>query len=554
MKPDHQTKSQISYYLNLALEGFLSEEDILCLNRLLEHNDSAQDLYLDLVEINCALRKLDWTSEILPLSGVNAFEENLWTALAQYERNAPAVEVEKPEESVPEDRPSVKVRKHTSRLSVVMAITSFAALLFILAYVHLYPRVYPESTAVLLDSTHARWANSALALNAGDMIMNTDETHVLLSGVVKIKSHLGPDVIIEGPAQFEFPEMDKLMIHSGRLYVKVPPNAIGYTIQTPMFRAIDLGTEFGVKVDVDGSGDVHMYSGKASIMSGSQGKTQESQILTEGSARSITADGKIKEAPFNLTAFVRQFNSQKQIIWRGEPLSLADLVGGGNGFGSGIYGSYIDPNDNSRRTIVGDKKEGGQILDSVYRAASPNRYIDGLFVPNGKNGPIEVTSIGHLCNEIPVTSGRYWYGVICWAEKTWGRRILLDGIIYGTREQPALLMHSNMGITFDLEAIRQDLSDRTVTEFTTICGLSDAYGRKDIQPFADLWVLVDGKLKFSKRNMTIGQVDTIQIPLSKSDRFLTLITTEGDENVLVDNKSPIFNDWCVWGNPVLKIE
>lgn len=553
-KVDLQTKSQISYYLNLALEGFLTEEDLFCLNNLLEHNDSAQLYYLDLVDINCALRKMDWTSEILPLNGVNAFEENLWTALARYEKNAPAVEIEEPEG---QEIPAVNVRKppkQTSHLSVVMAIISFAALLFILAYVHLYPRVYPESTAVLLDSTQARWANPDLALNAGDLIMNTDKTHALLSGVIKIKTSLGPHVIIEGPAQFEFPEMNKMMLHSGRLYVKVPQNAIGYTVQTPFFSTIDLGTEFGVRVDVDGSGDVYMFSGKASVVSGSQGKTRESQLLTKGAANRISTDGQIKNISFDAASFVREINSQKQVIWRGEPFCLADLVGGGNGLGTGISGSYLDPKDTLWRTITGERKEGGQILDSTYRPVLSSDYIDGLFVPNGQNGPIEITSSGHRFQEVPVTSGRYWYGVICWAEQIWGRTIVLDGRVYGTPQRPALLMHSNIGITFDLEAIRRDLPSCSITEFSSVYGISDAYGRKDIQPYADFWILVDGVLKFSRRNVTIEQADMIRIPLSKSDRYLTLVATEGEENVLVDNKSPIFNDWCVWGNPVLKIE
>jgi hypothetical protein len=556
---DFQTKKEIRYCLNLALEGLISDKEYIRLNQLLANDRTAQDYYLELLDINCALRQLDWTSKILPLTGVNSFDEDVWVSLASHEQNAPAIEVEKPETPLTESiRPlrSVECKRNpANRTPLIIVITSLAALLCFMVYLHSLPEVYTEPTAVLRDSDNARWANSALSLESGDMIMNTDKTHVLLSGAIKIETLLGPEVIIEGPAQFEFPEKDKVNLHSGRLYVKVPKNAIGYTVATPSFSVIDLGTEFGVKVDVDGTSVVHMFSGKASLVSGTQGQTRESQILTQGTARRILASsGQIEDIPFNPTTFIQELNTRRKVVWRGEPISLADIVGGGNGLGTGIGGSYLDPDDTLWRTITGDRKEGGQTLESTYRPVLSNDYIDGLFVPNGQNGPIEITSSGHHFQEVPVTSGRYWYGVICWAEKTWGRTISLDGVVYGTSQQPALLMHSNIGITFDLEAIRRDLPGGSITEFSSLYGLSDAYGRKDIQPYADFWVLVDGQLKFSRRNATIGQTGTIRIPLSESDRFLTLITTEGEKNVLKDNKSPIFNDWCVWGNPVLKIE
>ncbi len=560
-KPDLKTRSQISYYLNLALEGLLTDEEAAQLNQLLEQNDPAQDFYLDLVEMNYALRKLDWTSGGLPVEADSGLEENLWTALAVYEKTAPAVEVEPTEEPAEKKKvssPAPKVEKRISRMSIVMAITSFAALFLILAYVHLFPRVYPEATAVLLDSTEARWANPAHSLRAGDLIMNTDQTRVLLSGVVKVRSYLGPEVIVEGPAHFEFPEMEKLRLHSGRLYVKVPPNAIGYTVQTPFFSAIDLGTEFGVKVDVDGSGDVHMFSGKASIVSGSRGQTRESRLLNEGGASRILKDGRIRETLLNATAFVREIDSQRRVIWRGEPVDLADIVGGGNGLGTGLRGSAIDPEGAQWyevSTIYTETWPGRKPSDETYQRISFNSFVDGVFVPNGETGEVIISSAGHVFEEAPPTSGTYWHGVTHWDDSK-GRSIVLDGDRFGTPEKTALLMHPNLGITFDLEAIRENYPGRVITEFSAFYGVSDAYPDKKVQPSADFWILVDGQVKFKKLDVKLLQTGRIQIPISQSDLYLTLITTQGRENYSAESqhKGPTYNDWCVWGSPVLRLD
>jgi hypothetical protein len=56
---------------------------------------------------------------------------------------------------------------------------------------------------------------------------------------------------------------------------------------------------------------------------------------------------------------------------------------------------------------------------------------------------------------------------------------------------------------------------------------------------ADVWVLVDGQVRFSRMKFrrSDGPAE-IDIPLKPTDRFLTLISTDGGDAIACDN--PVF--------------
>ena len=111
-------------------------------------------------------------------------------------------------------------------------------------------------------------------------------------------------------------------------------------------------------------------------------------------------------------------------------------------------------------------------------------------------------------------------------------------------------MHSNVGITFDLVSLRQLLPGQSIIEFAAIYGIPD----RSTNPTADFWVLVDGQLRFSQKDMKSGQSGKISVPLSDSDRFLTLITTEGKTESVSTGAAPTYQTACVFGTPILILE
>jgi hypothetical protein len=84
-----------------------------------------------------------------------------------------------------------------------------------------------------------------------------------------------------------------------------------------------------------------------------------------------------------------------------------------------------------------------------------------------------------------------------------------------------------------------------ITQFKAVCGVSDEAGKGANK--ADFWVLVDGQKRFEAKGLQSGTgFREISIPLNSQDRFLTLVSTDGD-------LSPNY-DWGFFALPRLEIE
>ena len=320
---------------------------------------------------------------------------------------------------------------------------------------------------------------------------------------------------------------------------------------------MDLGTEFGISVDPRGESTVQMYKGKASVISGRRGQTLSSVLLTAGNAGKVHYEtGQFSSTKFDENAFVQSFDSQQNIIWRGEKINLADIVGGGNGLGTGKLNAGINY-DGSTEILSTETSADGP---KAYIRIPSNPFINGIFIPNGQT---PVTSQGHLYN-FQETNGRYWLGVVngAWHQvsvtsKVPRHNLRLDGKIYGIEGNPAIGLDANQGITFDLDAIRSHFRLRGTLRLTALCGISQTYNDyinimdktfyKE-NPKASFYVLVDGKVKFEKIDATPSDpAGRIEISIDPQERFLTLAATQGSDGT--NN-----GDWTLFAEPVLQIE
>ena len=103
-----------------------------------------------------------------------------------------------------------------------------------------------------------------------------------------------------------------------------------------------------------------------------------------------------------------------------------------------------------------------------------NPFIDGVFVPNGRTEQI-ISSMDHVFQECPITQGEVWTDIINMpisSGKEWkpegisNRGQLVQRASPDTAaSRPSILMHANLGITFDLRAIRSMLPDVKITRF-----------------------------------------------------------------------------------------
>jgi hypothetical protein len=401
--------------------------------------------------------------------------------------------------------------------------------------------------ATLADTMDARWdvemARGAL-LHKGQ--------YKLQRGYARIVFDKGADVLIEAPAEFRLRSAQRMTLTSGQLFAEVPASARGFRVDTAQASVVDLGTRFGVKARPDQASDLHLFKGQASLTPRAAGA---GQILTEGQAKSVDAAGQVKDIQIDGTAFVRRFFSRSRLIWRGQPIDLADVVGGGNGFGTGQLSRWLEIStglDGTRYIVNGQTTQQYQTTDNRYHRVTHLPYVDGVFSPDGSTGPVQVSSQNHLWQDCPRTSGTYFEDIfngdyIPAGAKSHGS--VLNGQAFGTREHPAIALHSNAGITFDLDAMRGDIPGLEIVEFKTTCGISGDVRRHldgTEKGRADFWVLVDGKKRFEAVGIDANsRPQEISVPVGGHERFVTLVTTDGDGR-------PNY-DWGFFAEPRLEV-
>jgi ferric-dicitrate binding protein FerR (iron transport regulator) len=87
----------------------------------------------------------------------------------------------------------------------------------------------------------------------------------LEAGLAEIHFRNGAELILEGPADLEIRGPGAGWLYSGKVAVHVPERAIGFTLDSPGGRVIDLGTSFGVEVGSDGATETQVFEGKVKI-------------------------------------------------------------------------------------------------------------------------------------------------------------------------------------------------------------------------------------------------------------------------------------------------
>lgn len=201
---------------------------------------------------------------------------------------------------------------------------------------------------------------------------------------------------------------------------------------------------------------------------------------------------------------------------RGEPIDLADLVGGGNGFSSGERGLGIDVRSGrpqERRLGDLDDIRPGKFVPVDWPA------IDGVFVPLA--GETRISSAGHVATGLPANGGKAWDAIRNGpVNNQFTTR--LGPIDYASPGHSMIGLHANAGITFDLRAIREMAKTDLPITFSTVVG----YGGELQAPSAEFRILVDGDLRAEGK---IGREDAsaVEFEIGTESRFLTLISTDG---------------------------
>jgi hypothetical protein len=110
------------------------------------------------------------------------------------------------------------------------------------------------------------------------------------SGTALIAFNSGATAVVEGPAVLSIESANRMFLKSGKLTAEVPPPASGFTVNTPRFNAVDIGTRFGVSVESNGDSELHVMQGKVEVSRASGNSV--STLVREGLA--FRADGRTR--------------------------------------------------------------------------------------------------------------------------------------------------------------------------------------------------------------------------------------------------------------------
>ncbi len=110
----------------------------------------------------------------------------------------------------------------------------------------------------------------------------------LASGAATLTFFNGATLFLEGESELDLQGMDRVACQRGRLRVRMPEGATGFTITGPGMAVVDLGTEFGMNVATDGRVALRVFEGKveASVLN-RDGYTLRSELLEKDESAAI---------------------------------------------------------------------------------------------------------------------------------------------------------------------------------------------------------------------------------------------------------------------------
>ena len=257
------------------------------------------ELMLQLADETITQEDFDWLQDILKTDP---------EALDQYVEQIANQSLLRMEQAGESELPGIIIQKPEKKKNpyIPIAITVAAAcmvLSILVTFMGNRPTVSSDGIAKVLK------VNDAVGIDGNAWLENSflsEEVIELKSGQAEIQTKLGVTLILEAPAKLKIDKNDPLksFLYKGQIVARVPPNAIGFTIETPTAKVIDLGTEFGVSADDETGTAIQVYDGEV-ITSTLDGSSQERLIVGQAVRVGKEKGAKLEELPFQPDRFVR---------------------------------------------------------------------------------------------------------------------------------------------------------------------------------------------------------------------------------------------------------
>lgn len=230
------------------IEGILSEEERVELNDHLRGDPEACECYLKIVEVHALLGEAH-SSERPPLE-LNDLPEFMQGDEADV---------------IPFSAQGKKPSRNYLIVGIALA-AAFAILLNVSVIFWNYNEPEPSQAtgiAVLSRLVEPKWSKSSSPVEEGSALFPGQFS--LESGLAQIEFFSGASVIVEGPVTLNLISAFAIECEEGKLRAFVPEPAQGFTVKTPDYDAVDLGTEFALSVGSNGQSEVHVVDGEVRL-------------------------------------------------------------------------------------------------------------------------------------------------------------------------------------------------------------------------------------------------------------------------------------------------
>jgi hypothetical protein len=159
------------------------------------------------------------------------------------------------------------------------------------------------ATAIKVEDV--RWEpGDGLAPGEGEAV--TPGRLRLASGRLTLAFFNGVSLSIEGPADLELLGADRVFCHHGKLRARVSRGAEGFTVLSPGYEIVDLGTEFGLNLEPGGKSRVMVFEGEAAVsVLDKDGRPVRGALLQRYRSVEVDPDaGHIVDVPSQPEAFI----------------------------------------------------------------------------------------------------------------------------------------------------------------------------------------------------------------------------------------------------------
>jgi hypothetical protein len=159
------------------------------------------------------------------------------------------------------------------------------------------------AVATLTGSLEAEWGNATLSTADGTLLEKGP--YELVNGFVEIASVSGATLVVEAPARFEILSRDCVQLKFGKLTGDVPPQAVGFSVNTPLATVVDLGTAFGVGVDEQHNVKLSVFEGEVEALLSDSGKRTTLARNRSVAVTMVDGESQLNDSPIDPHYFVR---------------------------------------------------------------------------------------------------------------------------------------------------------------------------------------------------------------------------------------------------------